>query len=64
MEKVLNDQIVKQIEEAFAEVKEPVQVLFFGSKDNCDYCNEAKRVRLYINTAAYLAVCIYIIKKT
>ena len=44
MEKVLNDQIVKQIEEAFAEVQEPVQVLFFGSKDNCDYCNEAKQL--------------------
>jgi len=44
MEKVLNDQIVKQIEEAFAEVKEPVQVLFFGSKDNCDYCNETKQL--------------------
>jgi len=44
MEKVLNEQIVKQIEEAFAEVKEPVQVLFFGSKDNCDYCNETKQL--------------------
>ena len=44
MEKVLNDQIVKQIEEAFAEVQEPVQVLFFGSKDNCDYCNEAQQL--------------------
>ena len=30
MEKVLNDQITKQITEAFAEVKEPVQVLYFG----------------------------------
>ncbi len=44
MEKVLNDQIVKQIEEAFAGVKEPVQILFFGSKDNCDYCNETKQL--------------------
>ena len=44
MEKVLNDQIVKQIQEAFAEVKEPVEVLLFGSKDNCDYCNEAKQL--------------------
>ena len=34
MEKVLNEQIVKQIEEVFAGVQEPVQVLFFGSKDN------------------------------
>jgi glutaredoxin-like protein len=44
MEKVLNDQIVKQIEEVFAEVQEPVQVLFFGSKENCDYCNEAQQL--------------------
>jgi hypothetical protein len=34
MEKVLNDQIVKQIREAFAEMQEPVQVLFFGSKES------------------------------
>lgn len=44
MEKVLNDQIIKQIQEAFTEVKEPVEVLLFGSKDNCDYCNETKQL--------------------
>jgi len=44
MEKVLNDQIVKQINEVFEGMQEPVQVLFFGSKDNCDYCNEAKQL--------------------
>jgi len=44
MDKVLNDQIIKQIEEAFNDVQEPVQVLFFGSKDNCDYCNESKQL--------------------
>src|SRR5512147_787646 len=44
MEKVLNDQIVKQIKEAFAEVQEPVQVLFFGSKNGCDYCNETQQL--------------------
>lgn len=44
MEKVLNDQIVKQIREAFAEVQEPVQVLFFGSQDNCGYCNETRQL--------------------
>jgi glutaredoxin-like protein len=44
MEKVLNDQIVKQIQEAFADVKEPVEVLLFGSKDNCNYCNETKQL--------------------
>ena len=44
MEKVLNDQITKQITEAFAEVKEPVQVLFFGSKDHCEYCNDTQQL--------------------
>jgi len=44
MEKVLNEQIVKQIEEVFADVQEPVQVLFFGTKDNCDYCNETQQL--------------------
>ena len=44
MEKVLNDQIVKQIEEVFAGIDEPVQVLFFGSKDNCDYCGETQQL--------------------
>ena len=44
MDKVLNDQISKQITEAFADVQEPVQVLYFGSKDNCEYCNETKQL--------------------
>lgn len=44
MEKVLNDQIVRQIQEAFAEVKEPVEVLLFGSRENCEYCNETQQL--------------------
>jgi glutaredoxin-like protein len=44
MEKVLNDQIVKQINEVFAEMQEPVQVLYFGSKDDCEYCDETRQL--------------------
>jgi len=44
MEKVLNDQIVKQINDAFAEMKEPVQILYFGSQENCDYCAETRQL--------------------
>src|SRR6266540_1592310 len=44
MEKVLNDQIVKQINDAFAEMKEPVQILYFGSQENCDYCGETRQL--------------------
>jgi glutaredoxin-like protein len=36
--KLLNDNIVQQIQEAFSQLQEPVQVLFFGRKDGCDYC--------------------------
>lgn len=42
--KVLDEQIVKQINDAFAEMKEPVQVLYFGSKENCEYCSETQQL--------------------
>ena len=38
MEKLLNEQVVDQIRQTFAQMKEPVQLLFFGSRENCDYC--------------------------
>lgn len=44
MEKVLNDQIIKQINEVFEGMQEPVQILYFGSRDNCDYCDETKQL--------------------
>jgi glutaredoxin-like protein len=44
MEKFLNQTIIKQIEEAFAEMQEPVQVLYFGSQDHCDTCAETRQL--------------------
>ena len=44
MENVLNDQIIKQINEVFADLKEPVQVLYFGARENCDYCDETRQL--------------------
>lgn len=41
MEKMLNESIVKQLGEMFAEMKRPVKLLFFGSSaENCDYCEQ------------------------
>lgn len=37
-DQLLNEDIVRQIEEIFDGLKEPVAVLFFGQKENCDYC--------------------------
>lgn len=44
MTQLLNEDIVKQIGEVFAGLKEPVHMLFFGSKDNCEYCNETRQL--------------------
>jgi glutaredoxin-like protein len=44
MEKLLNEQVINQVKQAFAQMKEPVQLLFFGSRDNCDYCAEARQL--------------------
>ena len=44
MEKLLNQQTVSQIKEAFGQMKEPVQILFFGSTENCDYCADARQL--------------------
>ena len=39
-EKLLNDQIVGQVKDVFNQLKEPVQILFFGRRDACDYCDD------------------------
>jgi glutaredoxin-like protein len=44
MEKFLNEKIIKQIEDAFAEMENPVQVLYFGSQDHCDTCTETQQL--------------------
>jgi glutaredoxin-like protein len=44
MAKVLDEQIIKQIKQVFEGIEQPVQVLLFASKDNCDYCNETKQL--------------------
>jgi glutaredoxin-like protein len=44
MQKILDDQVVKQIDDVFAGLQEPVQVLYFGSRENCDYCDEAQQL--------------------
>lgn len=40
MEKLLNEQVTGQIQQAFAKLSNPVQILFFGTQENCEYCAE------------------------
>ncbi len=44
MEKLLNEQVIGQIKEAFDQIDQPVQMLFFGTKEHCEYCKEAQQL--------------------
>ena len=44
MEKLLNEQVVSQINQTFEQMKEPVQILFFGSQENCEYCTDTRQL--------------------
>jgi glutaredoxin len=47
MLKFLNDDILKQVREVFdAQLKQPVEVLFFGStnEENCAYCTDTRQL--------------------
>ena len=43
-EKLLNDQVVAQVEEAFQALQESVEVLFFGQQTGCDYCEDTLKL--------------------
>lgn len=44
VEKFLDAQVAGQIREAFSGLKEPVRLLFFGSKENCEYCADVRQL--------------------
>jgi glutaredoxin-like protein len=44
MEKILDKKTLEQIEEAFAGMENPVQVLYFGSQDQCETCSETQQL--------------------
>ena len=44
MEKILDKKTLEQIEEAFARMENPVQVLYFGSQDQCETCTETQQL--------------------
>lgn len=38
--KLLNEDIIGQVKDVFQQLQSPVEVLFFGKKENCDYCED------------------------
>ncbi|MDD5468984.1 MAG: thioredoxin family protein [Anaerolineales bacterium] len=43
-EKLLNEDIARQVQEAFGQLAEPVEVLYFGRKEACDYCDDTQQL--------------------
>jgi glutaredoxin-like protein len=44
MAELLNEDVRGQIREIFAQLKDPVQVLYFGREKNCEYCDETRQL--------------------
>lgn len=64
MEKVLDEQIIKQIGEAFAEIDNPVQILFFGSEENCEYCEQTRQLLTEVSgLSEKVGLTVYDLKK-
>lgn len=43
-ERLLSDDITRQVTEFFQQMQEPVEVLYFGRKDDCDYCGDTRQL--------------------
>ncbi len=44
MEKLLDEKVTKQVSEVFAGLSQPVQILFFGSKEECETCTDTRQL--------------------
>lgn len=40
MDRLLDESVQSQVKELFKELKEPVEIVFFGRQDECEYCQE------------------------
>lgn len=38
--RLLNDDILQQVRDVFDQLQNPVEILFFGSKEDCQYCDD------------------------
>ena len=44
MASLLNEDIKKQVSDVFADIINPVNILFFGQEENCPYCNDTRQL--------------------
>jgi len=59
-ERLLNEDIIRQVTEFFQQMQEPVEVLYFGRKDECDYCDDTRQLLVELaETSDKLALSTY-----
>ena len=44
MTSLLNDEIKSQVREVLTQLQAPVQVMFFGKEEDCDYCGDTQQL--------------------
>ncbi len=44
MGKILDEAVIGEVQDVFAGLKEPVELLFFGAQKGCDYCDEERQL--------------------
>jgi alkyl hydroperoxide reductase subunit AhpF len=60
MAQLLNADILKQIQEVFGDLKNPVHLMFFGSKHDCPYCDDTRQlVEEVVATSDLLSFTVY-----
>jgi glutaredoxin-like protein len=58
--KLLNEDIISQVQEVFDQLQQPVEVLFFGQKSGCDYCDDTLQlVQEVVGISDKLGISIY-----
>ena len=44
MNQLLDENIQNQVRQALSPMEEPVHILFFGSQNNCEYCDDTRQL--------------------
>lgn len=58
--KLLNDDIISQVQEVFDQLQQPVEVLFFGQNTGCDYCEDTLQlVQEVVGISDKLGISVY-----
>ena len=62
--KLLNQEILRQIREIFTQLKQPVQVLYFGKQTGCEYCAETLQLTQEVTAISdKLSLSVYDLEK-